>query len=71
MFDEMPDRDTVAFNAMVSGYVHMGHHQEALSLFSSMRLSGNMPDEFTFTAALSACAGAKKLCLGKKYMVLF
>ncbi|KAK4493430.1 hypothetical protein RD792_017667 [Penstemon davidsonii] len=51
---------------MISGYSHLGLHQEALSLFSRMKISRNKPDHFTFTAALSACAGMKNLKLGER-----
>ncbi|KAL4202435.1 hypothetical protein AMTRI_Chr02g263690 [Amborella trichopoda] len=58
IFDEMPTRDAVAYNAMISAYGHHGKFREALSLFRAMLEQGKpRPDGFTFTAALSACAG--------------
>lgn len=58
MFDEMPVRDTVAWNAMLTSYSHLGIYPEVFSLFRKMRISNTKPDHFTFTATLSACAGA-------------
>ncbi|KAI4317663.1 hypothetical protein L6164_025514 [Bauhinia variegata] len=58
IFDEMCERDSVAWNAMLSGYSQLGHYQEALLLFSNMRTSYCKPDNFSFSATLKACAGA-------------
>ncbi|XP_050380901.1 pentatricopeptide repeat-containing protein At2g36980, mitochondrial [Argentina anserina] len=66
LFDEMPHRDSIAWNAMLTAYTHLGFHHEALSLLRRMRISGTSPDHFTFTATLSACAGASELKCGTK-----
>ncbi|GFP81892.1 pentatricopeptide repeat-containing protein at2g36980 mitochondrial [Phtheirospermum japonicum] len=66
LFDEMPHRDTIAWNAMITGYSHLGSHQEALSLFTSMRFSNAKPDHFTCTAVLSSCGGLKDLKFGQR-----
>ncbi|WOH12943.1 hypothetical protein DCAR_0832452 [Daucus carota subsp. sativus] len=66
LFDEMYHRDLVAWNSMLSSYSHLGLYQEALSLFYCMRVSNIRPDHFTFTSALSACAGADELRYGQK-----
>ncbi|XP_065863538.1 pentatricopeptide repeat-containing protein At2g36980, mitochondrial [Euphorbia lathyris] len=70
LFDEMPNRDTVAWNSMLTCYSQLGHHQEALSLFHQMRTSNSRPDNFTFTATLSACAGSGSLLKGTKVHAL-
>ncbi|KAJ9154434.1 hypothetical protein P3X46_027767 [Hevea brasiliensis] len=70
LFDEMPYRDTVAWNSMLTNYSHLGLHQEALSLFQHMRTSNEKPDHFTFTAILSACAGSGSLLNGTKMHAL-
>ncbi|EEF39898.1 pentatricopeptide repeat-containing protein, putative [Ricinus communis] len=36
-FDNMPDRDVVACNAMMSGYVQNGYCMEALDIFHDMQ----------------------------------
>ncbi|CAI0466625.1 unnamed protein product [Linum tenue] len=66
LFDEMPSRDTVAWNAMLTGYSQLGLHREALSLFHDMRLSNAKLDDFSFTATLSACAGQGSFRTGTK-----
>ncbi|CAL5393156.1 unnamed protein product [Camellia sinensis] len=66
LFDEMPCRDSVAWNAMLSSYSQLGLYREAVLLFHHMRDSGTKPDSFSFTATLSACAGAFELLYGEK-----
>ncbi|XP_057957464.1 pentatricopeptide repeat-containing protein At2g36980, mitochondrial [Malania oleifera] len=66
LFDELPHKDSVAWNAMLTGYSHLGLHQQALSLFHYMRISNVKPDHFSFTATLSASAGACNLSCGRK-----
>ncbi|KAL6276936.1 hypothetical protein ACE6H2_020537 [Prunus campanulata] len=70
LFDEMPHRDSVAWNAMLTSYTHLGFHQEALSLFHQMRISDTVPDHFTLTATLSTCASACNLRCGTKVHAL-
>ncbi|XP_015891001.3 pentatricopeptide repeat-containing protein At2g36980, mitochondrial isoform X2 [Ziziphus jujuba] len=70
LFDGMSHRDSVAWNAMLASYSQVGLHQEALSLFYRMRISNILPDHFTFTATLSACAGACELTSGTKVHAL-
>ncbi|XP_054785916.1 pentatricopeptide repeat-containing protein At2g36980, mitochondrial-like [Prosopis cineraria] len=66
LFDEMPIRDSVAWNAMISGYSQLGLYHEALSLFGDMRVSHSRPDNFSFSATLNACAGACHLQTGTR-----
>jgi pentatricopeptide repeat protein len=55
VFDEMPDRDVVAWTAMLSGYASNGRYREALGLFRRMAAAGVAPNEFTLSSVLSAC----------------
>ncbi|CAK9149079.1 unnamed protein product [Ilex paraguariensis] len=66
----MPNKDLIAWNSMLTGYCHLGLHQEALSLFNSMRVNNSKPDDFTFTSAMNACAGSFELCHGRKLHAL-
>lgn len=70
LFDGMPDRDSVSWNAMLASYSQLGLHREALSLFYRMRISNTLPDHFTFTTTLSACAGACELKNGTRVHAL-
>lgn len=66
LFDEMPQRDTIAWNAMLSSYSQLGLYQEALSLFHHMRISNTRPDQFSFTSVLSASSGALDINYAQK-----
>ncbi|XP_020114656.1 pentatricopeptide repeat-containing protein At2g36980, mitochondrial-like [Ananas comosus] len=65
VFDEMPERDAVAWNAMLTSYARSGRPRDALSLFSRMISLCAAPDPFSFTAALSASAALRDLAAGK------
>lgn len=56
VFRRMPMRDTVSWNAMISGLSQNGRGTEALELFEEMRLEGAKPDYITFVNVLSACS---------------
>ncbi|OWM87068.1 hypothetical protein CDL15_Pgr017653 [Punica granatum] len=62
LFDEMPEGDVVACNAMMSGYVLNGLHEEALEIFHCMRSGVPLsPDMATLSIALSAIAQLVRL----------
>ncbi|XP_027332912.1 pentatricopeptide repeat-containing protein At2g36980, mitochondrial [Abrus precatorius] len=64
LFDEIHHKDSVAWNAMLTVYSHLRLYQHTLSLFGSMRISHSKPDDFSYSAALNACAGASHLRFG-------
>eukprot|EP01018_Ginkgo_biloba_P025618 Gb_32099 [translate_table: standard] len=66
IFDKMPGRDGVTFNAMIAGYARNGHCEEALELYSQMCRAGMKPTQFTFAGVLSACASLINLEQGKQ-----
>ncbi|XP_031097308.1 pentatricopeptide repeat-containing protein At1g15510, chloroplastic [Ipomoea triloba] len=55
LFDGMPKRDTISWNAMISGYFENGDYLEGLSLFFLMREFGYYPNLMTMTSVISAC----------------
>ncbi|KAJ1290459.1 hypothetical protein BS78_02G245200 [Paspalum vaginatum] len=55
VFDAMPRRDAVAWNAMLTAYARAGQPRDALALFSR----APAPDAFSFTAALAAAAALR------------
>ncbi|KAF7819348.1 putative pentatricopeptide repeat-containing protein [Senna tora] len=55
LFTHMPDKDSVSFNALLTGLTKDGLNQEAISLFFDMQKLGFRPTEFTFAAIL--CTG--------------
>ncbi|POO00223.1 DYW domain containing protein [Trema orientale] len=49
-------RDTVCYNAMITGYSHSNDGRAAIELFRDMRWGDFRPDNLTFTSVLSALA---------------
>lgn len=49
-------RDTVCYNAMITGYSHQNDGHAAVKLFRDMGRDNFRPDDFTFTSVLSALA---------------
>ncbi|XAR49248.1 hypothetical protein NMG60_11032375 [Bertholletia excelsa] len=65
LFDEMPERDVVAWTAMISGYVLCCQDSRALIMFREMMREGKAhPNAFTVSSALKACKGMKSMCCG-------
>ena len=55
VFNKMPFRNLVSWNAMIAGHTHEGNGRKSLVLFQRMQGQGEVPDEFTFTSTLKAC----------------
>ncbi|XP_059069451.1 pentatricopeptide repeat-containing protein At4g21065-like [Cryptomeria japonica] len=56
LFDNMPQRNVVSWNAMIAGYAQNGYVEKALETFKQMQLAGVNPDLTTFACVLPACA---------------
>ncbi|MCH85019.1 pentatricopeptide repeat-containing protein, partial [Trifolium medium] len=54
LFNDIPERDSVTFNALLTGYSKEGFNHEAINLFFKMQEVGYRPTEFTFAAILTA-----------------
>nr|GLL44667.1 pentatricopeptide repeat-containing protein At4g16835, mitochondrial [Ipomoea trifida] len=67
LFLDMPRKDVVSWNAMVSGYAQHGKGDKALRLFDEMRHTGIQPDCISFVGVLSACNHAGLVDLGIHY----
>ncbi|XP_010266181.1 PREDICTED: pentatricopeptide repeat-containing protein At2g17210 [Nelumbo nucifera] len=55
VFHEIPNRNIVSWNSMLSGFVHNMQHLEALVLFDSMGEAGIEADEVTLVNLLQVC----------------
>ncbi|XP_023512051.1 pentatricopeptide repeat-containing protein At3g03580-like isoform X2 [Cucurbita pepo subsp. pepo] len=64
VFDEMPERDLVSWNALISGYVGCSCYKEAVLLFMEMQKAGLTPNSRTVVPLLLACAEMLELRLG-------
>ncbi|CAN8283852.1 unnamed protein product [Cochlearia groenlandica] len=66
-FERMGERDIVTWNSMISGYNQRGYNLRALDMFSKMlRESLLLPDRYTLSSVLAACANLEKLRIGKQ-----
>ncbi|KAJ0978491.1 hypothetical protein J5N97_013965 [Dioscorea zingiberensis] len=66
VFDEMPKRDIVSWNSIISGYSQAGYDEECLKLYSEMGrdLDGVMPNGVTVASVLHSCSQLKDLAFG-------
>ncbi|WJX29546.1 Pentatricopeptide repeat-containing protein [Trifolium repens] len=55
-FYEMPDKNEISWNAMITGYSQHGRGFEALRLFEDMKQHDLLPNHVTFVGVLSACS---------------
>ncbi|XP_057982578.1 putative pentatricopeptide repeat-containing protein At2g01510 [Malania oleifera] len=66
VFEEIPRRDSVTFNALITGYSKDGLCEEAMYLFLEMQNLGLRPSDFTFAAVLCAGIGLNDIALGQQ-----
>ncbi|KAJ4981404.1 hypothetical protein NE237_032241 [Protea cynaroides] len=66
IFGGMPNKNVVAWNAMISANAHHGHGEEALKLFVEMQHAGLALDQFSFSGGLSASANLASLEEGQQ-----
>lgn len=66
-FNELPRRNLVTWNAMISGYNQNGNPRESLELFVDMQRSERIqPDSFTIVAVLCSCSSLASSRGGKE-----
>lgn len=65
-FDYLQEPDIVLWTSMISGCAQNGEYEEALSLYSRMKLKGILPNELTIASLLKACSALASLELGKQ-----
>mgnify|MGYP000618503113 CR=1 FL=1 len=52
VFDDLPGRNAISWNALIAGYAQSGHGDEALKCFKQMQEEGFGPDAITFSCIL-------------------
>ncbi|XP_057862807.2 pentatricopeptide repeat-containing protein At1g56690, mitochondrial [Cryptomeria japonica] len=67
LFDKMPNKNLISWNAMIAGYAQNGFCMDALKLFQLMKYSGTSPDYISLTSVLFACSHAGLVDEGCKY----
>ncbi|KAJ0667052.1 putative tetratricopeptide-like helical domain superfamily [Helianthus annuus] len=66
LFDEMPDRDVIAWSVMISGYVRSDNARFGLGIFREMLSQfGKEVDGQTVVSALKACTNLKNYVTGR------
>ncbi|KAF5769995.1 putative tetratricopeptide-like helical domain superfamily [Helianthus annuus] len=65
-FDNMPQKNIITWNVMISGLAVHGHAKEALDVFQVLEKYNVMPNDSTFVGVLSACCHAGMLDFGRK-----
>ncbi|KAL0364978.1 UNVERIFIED_CONTAM: Pentatricopeptide repeat-containing protein [Sesamum angustifolium] len=67
VFDEMPLRDLISWNVLISGLVKSNRFEDAVGVYRRMTQEASVqPDEATVVTTLSACTVLKSLNLGRK-----
>ncbi|KAF9616372.1 hypothetical protein IFM89_029626 [Coptis chinensis] len=66
VFDRMPERNAVSWTLMITRYAQCGLAKDAVDLFLEMELSEFVPDSFTLSSVISACAELESFQLGQQ-----
>ncbi|GFY96298.1 tetratricopeptide repeat (TPR)-like superfamily protein [Actinidia rufa] len=66
VFDEMLERNVVAWNSMIASYVQNAMSEEAVDVFHDMRVEGVEPTHVTIASFLSASANLCAVVEGKQ-----
>lgn len=67
IFCEMPEKNLVSWNVIISALALHGHGFKAIELFNDMQAHGVHPDEITFVGLLSSCSHSGLLDAGRYY----
>ena len=65
LLEELPVRDAIAWNTLITGYVQEGQSHEALNCFENMQSEGVYPTVATFVCCLKACGSIESVGQGK------
>ncbi|EPS65385.1 hypothetical protein M569_09392 [Genlisea aurea] len=65
-FDEMPRKDLVSWNSIISGYSKSGLAGDAVEMFRKMKEEGFEPNEMTLVSVLASCGDLGDSKLGKQ-----
>ncbi|KAG0480271.1 hypothetical protein HPP92_011129 [Vanilla planifolia] len=66
LFDMMPHKNLISWNALMGGYANHGMGAQAVAMFGRMVKDGMAPNHVTFLAILSACSYSAMLSKGRK-----
>ncbi|WRX34651.1 Pentatricopeptide repeat - like 10, partial [Theobroma cacao] len=66
VFDGMVERNVIAWNSMIVGYMQNGRNEEAIGVFYDMRMEGVEPTQVSISSFLSASANLGAIDEGKQ-----
>lgn len=66
LFQKMPCRDLISWNAMISGYAQYALAEQAVDLLTEMDKENIVPDAISFLGVLSSCRHAGLVELGRR-----
>ncbi|XVF66719.1 hypothetical protein PTKIN_Ptkin10aG0060100 [Pterospermum kingtungense] len=66
VFDQMVEKNAIAWTGIIMGYTQANKQKDALELFDRMVKEGVELDEFVFSIVLKACARLEDLNLGRQ-----
>lgn len=66
LFSEMREKPLISWNSLISGCVQAGRANDALELFSQMKMYGRSPDAITISSLLSGCCQLGYLKFGER-----
>ncbi|CAK8564329.1 unnamed protein product [Lathyrus sativus] len=66
LFDRMPNRNTVSWATMISGYASIGVSDKAVEVFELMRCEEEIENEFALTSVLSALTNYEFVGVGRQ-----
>uniref|UniRef100_A0A7N0TV83 Pentatricopeptide repeat-containing protein n=1 Tax=Kalanchoe fedtschenkoi TaxID=63787 RepID=A0A7N0TV83_KALFE len=67
LFQTMPERNGITWNAMIGGYSQAGKNEEAVNLFVEMLRENVLPTQFTYPCVVSAASNIAALGMGKSF----
>lgn len=67
IFLQMPVRNLITWNSMISGFAQNGRGEEALRIFDDITKGGTKPDHVSFIGVLSACSHMGLIDRGRKH----
>ncbi|KAL5727039.1 hypothetical protein ACHQM5_000275 [Ranunculus cassubicifolius] len=71
VFDGMPNHNVIAWTAIITGYSQCGgRDHDAIDIFRKMRYGHILPNHFTFSSVLKACANISDSKMGEQVHAL-
>lgn len=67
LFDSLPTRHFVTWNALITGYARQGNSEHVFHLFEKMKFEGIQPNGITFLSVLNACGHEGLVEEGQRY----